>query len=425
MATTLYLTTDDFHEGTFAGLFADPGFWDGTTAGYGSEGVGTGGLSTSRSPSSLFSTINTVAGPTAGLCGPCFVSLPLDAGVTISGTITFNLWALESNMSANATVKCRVYKCAPDGTLTQISNGDSSFGTELTLSAAAKNWTHTPTSTVCNKGDRLVVFAGLDDATALTMGTGYNASIDYGAGSAGVDGDSYVTFTETLTFDSSTPAGTKYYLRNTASDVEVGVTEKALSTTAGASVSAAVRNTIAGPMSPTQWTDTAGGTAIEWYTPTLSAFTLGSKVLVTLWGKANDVNVKQSIVAEIAVVNGDGSSPTIWSKQLVGHLTDQSTCALMTTTISRRQAYLNGADLSVSAGQRVRLRLYIAENYETVGFFPSVGGKTVTIDYDGATADADGDSFITFSQTVTEGGGGGPTVDPYPFVGGGFYPSEG
>ena len=87
MATDLFLNVGDYHEGTFYGLFANPSFWDGGTAGYGVEGEGTATLAPSRlGAGGVDCQINTVAGTTTGLCGTAFCSHPLAADVTISGT---------------------------------------------------------------------------------------------------------------------------------------------------------------------------------------------------------------------------------------------------------------------------------------------------------------------------------------------------
>src|SRR3990172_8369189 len=85
-------------------------------------------LSTGRGASATSRTVNTVAGPTAGLeievnSAPkaLFLPPPLSADVTISGTVTLNLRASESDMSANAAINCRVMRIAAStGTLTEI-----------------------------------------------------------------------------------------------------------------------------------------------------------------------------------------------------------------------------------------------------------------------------------------------------------------
>src|SRR5512139_2712184 len=75
-------------------------------------------------PPGVAATTNTVAGPTAGVqltatgggSKLCWFSSPLNA-VTISGTITFNLWGDESNMGANACYDVLVERCSGTGTV--------------------------------------------------------------------------------------------------------------------------------------------------------------------------------------------------------------------------------------------------------------------------------------------------------------------
>ena len=75
-----------------------------------------------------------------------WITPPLAAAVTISGTVTFNFWASESSMSANATICCMVQRVAATTfELSDIVTG-SSFGTELGTGLAAKQWTSATTS---------------------------------------------------------------------------------------------------------------------------------------------------------------------------------------------------------------------------------------------------------------------------------------
>lgn len=118
------------------------------------------------------------------------------AAITISGTITFNWWALESATQANTGLRVRIERCSGNGAvISTIVN--SARGIELGTSAAVQNWTATPTSTVLAVGDRLKITVSGD--AVGTMGTGRTFTVGYGLGSSGANGDSFVTLTETLT----------------------------------------------------------------------------------------------------------------------------------------------------------------------------------------------------------------------------------
>lgn len=142
----------------------------------------------------------TVAGPTTGVqvkkAGVVliWISAPL-AAVTISGTITFNLWGKESNLAANCGFDVLVERVNRVGTV-QSTILRSEHGTEFGTAAAAENWTGTPTSTALVDTDRIKVTVFANDAGG-NMASGQTFTLDYGA-ATGVDGDSYVQFNEAL-----------------------------------------------------------------------------------------------------------------------------------------------------------------------------------------------------------------------------------
>ena len=146
---------------------------------------------------------NTVAGPTSGIQTasgvPTNISWwtnPLDA-VTISGTITFNIWMAENNMSANVGPQFILDRV--DGAGAFISTiVNSERGVEVPVTTrAAQNWTASPTSTTLAAGDRIRCRVFANDVG--TMASGFVWTWSSGGSSAGADGDSFVTFTETVT----------------------------------------------------------------------------------------------------------------------------------------------------------------------------------------------------------------------------------
>jgi len=337
---------------------------------------------------------STVTGPTAGIevatAGGLprhFISPPLDADVTIAGTITFNLWALESSMSANVAINCVIDKIdGATGAFTQIVKTARTI--ELGTAAAAENFTATPTSTACKKGDRLRVRVFGDDAG--TMASGFTFSFDTDAASAGVDGDSYVTFTETFGFIITDPTGSQLFPTDTASDVATAAVDREAWTSRGAGVQNDVTNTAAGWTAPIQVTDTAGGTVVDWWTKQLTAFTLGGAVLVNarLLESASAANA--SWRCEIVVTDSDGSNPVVWAVNAF--------LSELSMTEAADQMYLSGDDVSVAAGQRLRLRFLLDDPADV----PMAAGQTVTLFYAGTTGGASGDTYLTFTQTLTE-----------------------
>jgi len=148
---------------------------------------------------------STVAGPTSGvqqtdpsLGSPATWWSPLLAGgVTISGTMTLNVWMLESSMNANVGAQIEVVLC--DGAGTAISTiVNTEKGVELGTSFAVQNWTATPTSTTISNGQRLRIRIFGNDAGG-TMASGFTFNSNVNGATGGSNGDSWVRFTETLT----------------------------------------------------------------------------------------------------------------------------------------------------------------------------------------------------------------------------------
>jgi hypothetical protein len=334
---------------------------------------------------------------------------PVDANVTIAGTITGNIWAAESNMSANVGIAFRVDKvAAATGTLTTIAT--SAGATEIDVTTrAVRNFTATPTSTALTKGDRLRIVIFGDDAGTMAAGFTFNAS--YAGTTAAADGDTYISFTETFGFQTTDPTGTTLYLTDTASDVVTADVDREVWTSRGGGVVDDVRNTAAGWTTPLQTTDTAGGTAVTWFTKQLQAFTLSGLVKVNIRAKESVSNSRAGIGIELARVDSDGTGATVWAyADMV-----QTSAGLYELTASEADwpGYLAAADLAFTNGQRVRLRLFV----DDAATHALATGQTVTTYYNGTSGGASGDTFVILPQTVAEfTGGGGVTMPPRPLV---------
>lgn len=342
----------------------------------------------------------TVTGPTAGLevnttsLGPIeWVSDPINADTTISGTITFNLWGLENNMSANAGFQVLIQRLDSQFVI-QETVINSERGVELATAAAVNNWTGSPTSTNFNKGDRLRVTVLFNDVG--TMASGFTATFDYNGGTAAADGDSWIQFTETFGFITAVPTGSqKLYLTDTASAVNPGAAiEKEAWTTAGSSNQTSVTNTRTGDAAPTQCTNTGGGTAVEWYTRQLQAFTLSGLAAFNIWAKESNTLANAMARGEIAVCDADGTNAVVWGA--AGMAAGESEFA---TTDSNHTIYVVGDDVAVAEGQRLRFRLYIDDALGTGA--AQASGQTVTVTYNGNSGGAAGDTFVRLADAIT------------------------
>lgn len=359
-------------------------------------------LSTSRGTSTVNVDTNTVAGPTSGVESGSprhWLSPPVAADVTISGAITGNLWASEVNMVDNVAINFVVDKVAAiDGAITQIVK--SARTTEVNLTTrAVNNFTATPGAGVAlNRGDRIRVRVFGDDAGV--MGAGGSFAFSYSGPTDASDGDSYISLTETITFETTDPAGTQLFCRSTGAGINPGAAnEMEMWTSRGGGSADLVTNTAAGWTAGIQVTDTGAGTTQEWYTKQLTAFTLGGKCLVNIRASESSSAANASLRAEVAICASDGTSPVVWG---TASIVSSTGAGLEETgelgTEQARTAYVSGDDTSVTNGQRLRLRIYVEDS----SFQPLVTGHTVTVSHNGVSAGAAGDTYLTLPQSVTE-----------------------
>ena len=127
-------------------------------------------------------------------------SQPLSSAVTISGTITPNIWGLESNNACNCGLRYEVlrWSVAQGGIVSSLGISTDDGVTEWTTSATVRTApTLSPTSTDFVTGDRIVIVLYSDDANGTTQGSGKTFTIHLAA-ATGVDGDTYLSFTETI-----------------------------------------------------------------------------------------------------------------------------------------------------------------------------------------------------------------------------------
>jgi len=369
-------------------------------------------LGTARGTASTIHSVTSVTGPTAGLEAEDggghleYVSPPIDADVTIAGSITVNIWGDEGMASGNASLEVVIERIDAMG-LVQEEVAKSAQGVELTTTAAAQNFTVTPTSTAFHKGDRIRLRIWFDDASGQTMGSGSALRARVSGPTAGSNGDSYIQFTETFGFLSA-PAGSVIYPTDTTSDVSTAAVDREAWTSRGAGVQNDVVNATSGWVTPIQLTDTAGGTVVDWWSRKLAAFTLGGRVDVNLRGLASiDSAGSAGARVELAVCASDGTGCTDWAGANAGYN--------FFTTEEVRPLLLAGDDLAVSDQQRLRLRLLIDDAPSTAqGTAAAMGpGRTVTMFYAGTSGGASGDSFLTFTQTLSEAAAFDPATVPW------------
>ncbi len=404
MATTLYFTNDETTDRFSARKSADL-----LTAANTSFRPML--LSPGRGSGVVSALTGTVNGPTAGVEVDRgltrgiihWLSPPLAADITISGSITWNLRASESNMSANVAINGRIEVIdGATGAITLIDQ--TARTTELAITTeGVNNFAETPAAGVaCKRGDRLRVRIFGDDAG--TMATGFDFTFWWNGTTGGASGDSFITLTENLTFEAE-PAGTTIYLTNTASAVATADVDREAWTARGAGVQNDVTNTTTGDVT-VQVTDTAGGTAVSWFTRGLAAMTLGGACRVNLRGNLSAAASSAHLGIEVARVASDGTSPTVWAVGYFSEPGEGTDVGELPTTETAISALIGGDDLAISDNQRLRIRLLLHGVPQNM-----ITARTVTTYYAGTTGGASGDAFLTFSDVLAEPGGG-PAANP-------------
>ena len=378
----------------------------------GVDGVTAEQLKTAVGTASRSNSDFTAAGPAEFFLG-AFLSVPLSADFTISGTITFNIWGSETSNMANCGFKVYVYRY--DSNLVRTLIVASARGVEMATSNAVNNWTAAPTSTACKKGDRIQIYFSVVDAGG-TMASGFTATQRFNGPTGGADGDTWVQFTEDLTFQTTDPAGSTLYLTSTASAVNPNsITANEAWTSRGGGVTNAAK--IFSTTSKVQLTDTSAGTGtnIEWFSKPLTALTLDGMLKGNIRALVNAVAQGDSIWLEVAVCDNDGTLISVIADACMSPRNSTfdanygSSSGEPRTTETAYPVYPAPITQSITNGQRLRFRFYVVNSGSAV-----INGNGTTsllsIPYNGTSGGASGDTFIILPQSVTEyvASGGAP-----------------
>jgi hypothetical protein len=134
------------------------------------------------------STTGHIITKTAGGTPTIWLTPPLSAGLTISGTIYANLYGKESNNSCNCGFRAEIlrWSVAAGGFVSSLGLTADNGATEWTTSYAVNYLGFTSTSTAFVTGDRIGIVIYNDDGASVTEASGYNWTLNYG-------GATYVT----------------------------------------------------------------------------------------------------------------------------------------------------------------------------------------------------------------------------------------
>lgn len=189
MATTLYLRTDD------ANIYNTS-----NTTQYEFLSTSRGATLTGATVATAASGTDVIWTETSGGRVLAWISEPVSNTQSVTAsTVTFNIWAIESNMNANAGGRARLYRWSANNATETLIAGPADDGVEFATTVGAMNWTTTATATTLLKGDRIVVRYYITGVG--TMAATYTCTMGYNGTTAGANGDSYVTLTDNLVFE--------------------------------------------------------------------------------------------------------------------------------------------------------------------------------------------------------------------------------
>jgi hypothetical protein len=389
VATRIYLASATPTAYSFAGLRAPE-------AGGADQIWGKADVGPARGVGNVGKTAVTVAGPTAGIeirqnTSPGnkerYITPPLDRDVTISGTVTFNLWG-SVTADANCGFRVRIDSQADAPSTTWLVNSDS--GLELTTTPAAQNWSGGVVNSISyQKGDRLDVVVLIDDEGG-SMVSGQTATLDRGAASAGVQGDSWIEFSETFGFQDvdAVPSGDVRYLSNTNTGLGIfGGTTHLLTTGRDGAVQ-----------------DVHAFGADSWFTEWLlhdwiteqATYDIPLQGIIRLDLRAYYTRSFSSDRAffsvQCFVCDADGSNAVLWGRGNNG----------VTMALNAEAAYpriaIAGPDTTIATGQRLFFRFQLAPD----DIDPNASTSDNHLVYGGGTPGGSGDSKITFPFSFTE-----------------------
>ena len=133
---------------------------------------------------------------TAGGAAIAWYSDPLDA-VTISGNVTFNIWAMESHNQANSGLTAELLRVSASGAVQSVISAVAAPASEIGTSMGAETWTVTPVPTALLNGERLALRVYIDDAGG-NMGSGRTVTTSIDGPAPAASGDSWFSTVENL-----------------------------------------------------------------------------------------------------------------------------------------------------------------------------------------------------------------------------------
>lgn len=320
----------------------------------------------------------------AGVNPVTIFSERVSAEVTVSGTVTFNVWASLHSTAFTAKLRARLYKITSGGSAieTLITEADSATLAGSLGVSMLYNFTATPgTAVTLGPNERFVLRVFLVILTG-TYDSAFNVQLRAGGGVAGVNGDTYVEVTETITM---VPNGTTLYLRRTTT-IGIGTHFDMLASRGSSAATTGVVSTVSGPTDPLQWTRTAGGTLLSWISPRLSGqWTPDRNEYFKIWWWAHESAAQANASTRVRVYRDRGGVEL----QIVH---SDPGLSELTTAAARYDALAwTLTPATFLENDRIVLKLFIDDAPSSMA-----SGRTCTVTYDHNVAGGTGDCAAMF-----------------------------
>jgi hypothetical protein len=183
---------------------------------------------------------------------------------------------------------------------------------------------------------------------------------------------------------------TTFFLRNAAADFSSTAGDKAASLARGAASVTKVTNTVNGPTAGVVITDTAGGTALQFFTPCLKAVTIAGTVTFNIRGLESAIAANAGYEVKIERCNSAGVVQST--------IIDSERGTEIATADGANNWTGTPTSTALSDGDRLKITVLINDAGGN-----QASARTVTTSIDGPTSGAAGDSFVTFTETITPG----------------------
>ncbi len=186
---------------------------------------------------------------------------------------------------------------------------------------------------------------------------------------------------------------TKVYFQDAVTPVDA-LNSRYLTRTAGSALVTYTKNTLTGAVTPptaaTQFTETAGGSVVTWYSPPLDDVTIAGNVTFNIWARESATLANATITAELLRSDNAGNILSVISSVLLGR------AELSGFTLQAQNWVKAPVSTALSNGDRLAARWHI----DDASGVTLRTAYTVTATLGGATSGVSGDSWVQVGEAL-------------------------